>query len=1136
MVAAQILSIGRSLTDGHFDNMAFLMFGTNSVGDMMKAESKGGILTANEVMMLESAQIYCSECEDSKWPALIKTAWCGPKALCHTCKTEIYAHHESVEDTQIGVALEVDELAGLSMASSLDVVDLVDDERFKGMESQQPSGKVAVRRVLEKGPPRANDMGSPRAPSPRTPRTPRTPKSPNTAKKVMVLGSSSGEALKMPGFTAPPKMPTAATSAPALPVFDAAAESLAQHEEQVITEALAKLTAMPQHVGVPQKGKAGILLRQRVGPFPPKAATAALGTSMQKMFWTPCFFEVDCQRLLCWKNPAGKESGKEPDQVYNFRDVDGVCFSQRELALHFKAGGLVAGSSHAKSDKDKILHNDKEPQLSPRGSKAKDQAQMWLRLCADTPEEAELWAASIKANAAATLGSVLPQGWDVSRMLDTDHAEAVGGWPSIRRSSSVSKPKRGSMAKLVAKESLPEGTSFIVQRLFDHCFIPKCTKDRVTTQMPLRLEVAEVVRVQNGAAWVEFDKARERLTGRAVEGNPLYPGVLTSTLDDPLVKTVLGELNVDANEQWLFHGSSAQGVEGISDQEFRLDLAGTHRGTLYGKGVYLAECSSKADEYAEADDEGMCTMLLCRAALGRTLVNAERRPDVEPLVEQCRGAYDSLCGDRWAAVGTYREFVLYESAQVYPAFIIRYKRIFQAGLCKEIAEAAEQGNYAAALHVIPHAARLASTHPDGTVRYQLALVLGTHSGTAVPALITGLKDERAAVRRSAAAALRQLSEYTASVACTKEGTLTRVHRDGVPAVASAVPALIHCLYDNDEAVCQAAAHTLEHVGEHAADAAPLIADRMIDKSLMEETRISMARALQFLGEHESKTLPVLMAQLAKPNEPRALQVQVARSIAEASNISPGFVEVYATYLKAEDTALRREVAANLHQVIRTSVQRGAAGMPVTVVPGLIECLSDDSPLVRASALSSLGQLRAAKAVDDIIRCLRDSDRDVRKTAVFALGRMKQQASSAVHTLMHTLSDSDPETRVATADTLAKIGPATATVVPALLRKHLADTKPEVRAAVAECLLEMCRLHMSGEHGALLHSTLDLIAQAMTDRLKDSSEPVQKLAAVCLQVIRNEPETVAKDDPFSHVVEWRRTEDQMMKLSRHGMGF
>ena len=37
--------------------------------------------------------------------------------------------------------------------------------------------------------------------------------------------------------------------------------------------------------------------------------------------------------------------------------------------------------------------------------------------------------------------------------------------------------------------------------------------------------------------------------------------------------------------------------------------------------------------------------------------------------------HHSLLGDREAAVGTYREFIVYDGAQVYPEFAIIYERV-----------------------------------------------------------------------------------------------------------------------------------------------------------------------------------------------------------------------------------------------------------------------------------------------------------------------------------------------------------------------------------------------------------------------------------------------------------------------------
>mmetsp|Transcript_88453 Transcript_88453/g.239392 ORF Transcript_88453/g.239392 Transcript_88453/m.239392 type:complete len:104 (+) Transcript_88453:316-627(+) len=102
---------------------------------------------------------------------------------------------------------------------------------------------------------------------------------------------------------------------------------------------------------------------------------------------------------------------------------------------------------------------------------------------------------------------------------------------------------------------------------------------------------------------------------------------------------------------------------------------------MYGKGVYLAECSSKSDEYASDDKTGiykdLFCLLLCRVTLGEVLHLTNGGDAVHPMIKAGieSQAYDSVLGDRAAAVGTYREFVTYKEDQVYPAYILIYERL-----------------------------------------------------------------------------------------------------------------------------------------------------------------------------------------------------------------------------------------------------------------------------------------------------------------------------------------------------------------------------------------------------------------------------------------------------------------------------
>ncbi|CAJ1430139.1 unnamed protein product, partial [Effrenium voratum] len=91
--------------------------------------------------------------------------------------------------------------------------------------------------------------------------------------------------------------------------------------------------------------------------------------------------------------------------------------------------------------------------------------------------------------------------------------------------------------------------------------------------------------------------------------------------------------------------------------------------------VYLAECSSKSDEYGR-DDGGntypsLLAMLICRSYVGNVHVvdsAGDHVPDARA------GGFDCICGDREAKVGTYREFVFFDERQVYPEYAIIYRR------------------------------------------------------------------------------------------------------------------------------------------------------------------------------------------------------------------------------------------------------------------------------------------------------------------------------------------------------------------------------------------------------------------------------------------------------------------------------
>jgi len=146
--------------------------------------------------------------------------------------------------------------------------------------------------------------------------------------------------------------------------------------------------------------------------------------------------------------------------------------------------------------------------------------------------------------------------------------------------------------------------------------------------MPKGMQVMRVVRVQNSTLMRAYYARREQI---AIELSAddhrkskeiLTPDVRTSVLDQPLM--VHPQLEDCAIERWVFHGTTPEGLEGVTTASFDLNRAGTGSGLMYGKGIYCAGCSSKADEYSREDKNGIRGVLLCRASLGKILYTCEK--------------------------------------------------------------------------------------------------------------------------------------------------------------------------------------------------------------------------------------------------------------------------------------------------------------------------------------------------------------------------------------------------------------------------------------------------------------------------------------------------------------------------------
>jgi len=223
-------------------------------------------------------------------------------------------------------------------------------------------------------------------------------------------------------------------------------------------------------------------------------------------------------------------------------------------------------------------------------------------------------------------------------------------------------------------QSLGAAEVAAMQSIFDQTWKPITTRDR-DYQGVQRLRVVMVQRNTNPMLWRQNALARQDITERMLK---------TATQELALnvsLQTGFFETNRSINECFLFHGSKPSAVENICNNGFNVGLSGTHAGSLYGSGIYCGENSSKGDEYTDAEEsglyQGLRAMLVCRVVLGQMHYNDEVVPDKDQIARLCAGPakrFDSVLGDRQKARGTYREFVVFNSAQVFPEYVVLYRR------------------------------------------------------------------------------------------------------------------------------------------------------------------------------------------------------------------------------------------------------------------------------------------------------------------------------------------------------------------------------------------------------------------------------------------------------------------------------
>jgi HEAT repeat protein/beta-lactamase regulating signal transducer with metallopeptidase domain len=307
--------------------------------------------------------------------------------------------------------------------------------------------------------------------------------------------------------------------------------------------------------------------------------------------------------------------------------------------------------------------------------------------------------------------------------------------------------------------------------------------------------------------------------------------------------------------------------------------------------------------------------------------------------------------------------------------------------------------------------------------------------TAVPALLSVLKDENAAVRLAAIQSLGNLSDpraVDALVEAVKTDTDPQVREAAAEALGEidsprAVPGLIAALGSEKVGAVRAKiAWALGEIDDKRAVAALGAVVRDPDAEVRRQ-------AVSALGELESAAaVPMLIPALKDADiETRK---QAASALGEIG--SKDAVEALIPLTKDADAEVRKQTVEALGQI-----------EDKRALPALEAAVRDANVEVRRQAIEAIGQLDELRSAPPaLITALKDDDQEVRKAAVEALGQLEDE--EAVPALIPLTRDADVEVKRAAVEALSSIGGARAVEVMAGLLK---DGDPEIRKIAAEAL-------------------------------------------------------------------------------------
>ncbi|XP_062622275.1 uncharacterized protein LOC134283813 [Saccostrea cucullata] len=290
---------------------------------------------------------------------------------------------------------------------------------------------------------------------------------------------------------------------------------------------------------------------------------------------------------------------------------------------------------------------------------------------------------------------------DLKKMIE--EATVPAYWKHFKDGKSILDSIKGIVTSTEKTHDVDPKTFNAIRKLVEKTFNPELVGQGADARnlSHKKIHVQKVELIENIDLYQEYSRKRRKMLHKVfktkspkfptkVEAVPKKQGIKNvvakgaifteKIMDERLKQDIVSKLN----EVYLFHGTKSQFVGNIKAKG--VDPKHGSDGGMFGRGIYCAESSTKADQYADDKDKRgqKGKMFLMRMLLGHIFLTEKDKKYKQPPCYNCykddcadpgHERFDSVVGVKQQTGGLFREFVVYDKDQCYPEYLITYDRL-----------------------------------------------------------------------------------------------------------------------------------------------------------------------------------------------------------------------------------------------------------------------------------------------------------------------------------------------------------------------------------------------------------------------------------------------------------------------------